>query len=313
MSQRFEGRNLEEALQSASQSLGVERWQLTYHVLLEKRGFLGGTKRVVIEADVNQSAPPPAAPAPLEQYSDVPRGGGRAPSRGPRAGGSGGRRDGGRGRGGDSRRGGGGGGRSRGGNRDGGRDQSVRELRVGDFETFLGDLPEQAPESDAAKSVRDWLETALFLAKLDVVLRTEENDTQILIRLYGSDGRRLTDRNGELLDAIQVLANKALTGRKVEKEIELDCEEFKEKRTGDLEARAKSVADRVRREGREELLPPMSPIERRIIHMALRDDPDVTTESRGEGFHKRVAIILRSQAQQPEAGAEAENQSAQQP
>jgi predicted RNA-binding protein Jag len=45
MAQRFEGRNLEDALQTATQSLGVDRWQLTYRVLLEKRGFLGGVKR----------------------------------------------------------------------------------------------------------------------------------------------------------------------------------------------------------------------------------------------------------------------------
>ena len=64
MSQRFEGRNLEEALGHASETLGVERWQLTYHVLLEKRGFLGGVKRVVIEADKNETAPPPAPAAP---------------------------------------------------------------------------------------------------------------------------------------------------------------------------------------------------------------------------------------------------------
>jgi len=60
MSQRFEGRNIEEALTHASEALGVGRWQLTYHVLLEKRGFLGGVKRVVIEADVNEAAAPPA-------------------------------------------------------------------------------------------------------------------------------------------------------------------------------------------------------------------------------------------------------------
>ena len=55
MSQRFEGRNLEEALNSAAQQYGVERWQLTYGVLLEKRGFLGGVKRVVIEVDINEA------------------------------------------------------------------------------------------------------------------------------------------------------------------------------------------------------------------------------------------------------------------
>ena len=64
MSHRFEGRTLEDALQTAGQTLGVERWQLTYHVLLEKRGFLGGVKRIVIEADVNQEAPAPVPVAP---------------------------------------------------------------------------------------------------------------------------------------------------------------------------------------------------------------------------------------------------------
>ena len=286
MSQRFEGRNLEEALQTAAQSLGVERWQLTYHVLMEKRGFLGGMKRVVVEAEVNTEAPPPAAPAPQPPVDARPPRADRGPrpARGAGGGGGGGRsRD----------RQGGGGGRDRGPRRGGPRDDHRRELRTGDFETFLGDVPEQGPESDHAKVVRDWVESVIFLAKLDVIARTEENETQILVRLYGSDSGRLIDRHGELLDAIQVLANKALVGRKVEKEIELDCEEFKSQREDDLVRRAREVADRVRNGGREELLPPMSPIERRIVHIALRDDADVTTDSRGEGFFKRVAIIPR--------------------
>lgn len=301
MTQRFEGRNLEEALQNAAQTFGVERWQLTYHVLLEKRGFLGGMKRIVVEAEVNTDAPQPPAPAtaPLEPLPPAAVTGAPTQSaeRRPRAaggGGGGGSREGGRAR----ERNGGGRGRGRGGESD--RDRGPRrELRTGDFETFLGDLPEQSPESPGAKLVRDWIEGVLFLAKIDVVLRTEENETQILVRLYGADGPRLTDRNGELLDAIQVLANKALVGRKVEKEIELDCEEFKSAREQDLVRRAQEVADRVRRDGREELLPPMSPIERRIVHIALREDADVTTDSRGEGFFKRVAIIPRPAQAEP--------------
>jgi predicted RNA-binding protein Jag len=299
MSQRFEGHNLEEALQAASHALGVERWQLTYHVVLEKRGFLGGMKRVVIEADVNDAAPPPPPPPPpLERYADVPppaarrerspeggRGRGDASgSRAPRGGSRGnGRCD----------------ARSARGPRGGGRGRGDRDFSAGDFEKFMGEVPEQSEQTDAAREVRDWCENALELAKIDVVVRTEENDTQILVRLYGVDGKRLVDRHGELLDAVQVLANKALVGRKVEKEIELDCEEFKGKRTEDLEQRARAVADRVRSGGREELLPAMTPIERRIVHIALRDDADVTTESRGEGFYKRVAILLRSEATQP--------------
>jgi len=131
---------------------------------------------------------------------------------------------------------------------------------------------------------------------LDAVIRTEENAEQIIVRLYGGDSRRFIDRHGELLDALQVLANKALVGRRVEKDIELDCEAFKQRRVTDLEERARELADRVRGDGREQLLPAMSPIERRIVHLALQDDEAVTTESRGEGFYKRVAVIPRPPA-----------------
>jgi spoIIIJ-associated protein len=298
MSHRFEGRSLEEALQSAAETLGVERWQLTYHVLLEKRGFLGGVKRVVLEADINTAAPEPtatAAPPAAPSHSGPPRRAGRDS----RGGGGGGGGRGGRGR--DS---GGGGGRRGGGGRGRGRSEE-RDFQTGDFETFLGDVPEQGPEADGARAVREWCQTALALAKLSMVVRTEENDTQIIVRLYGSDAKLLLDRHGELLDAVQVLANKALVGRSVEKDIELDCENFKGRRSEDLEQRAREVADRVRRGGREELLPAMTPIERRIVHIALRDDADVTTESRGDGFYKRVAILLRSEAKVPESTEEA--------
>ncbi|HKR63667.1 MAG TPA: R3H domain-containing nucleic acid-binding protein, partial [Thermoanaerobaculia bacterium] len=153
--------------------------------------------------------------------------------------------------------------------------------------------------------VREWVEDVVVLSKLDLVVRTEEKDEHVMVRLYGADTRRLIDRHGELLDAIQVLANKALVGRKLEKEIELDAEEFKDKRVGELQQRAQEVAERVRRGGREELLPAMSPIERRIVHMALREDEEVTTESRGEGFYKRVAIVRRPESSEA-ATAEAQ-------
>ena len=326
MSHRFEGRSVEEALQSAAESLGVERWQLTYHVLLEKRGFLGGVKRVVLEADINTAAAPPpvnaAVAAPDVLYDAPPRPAGRAPGResagrestgrGPRpSSGFGGTDRGPRGGRGGGRGESGGGGRR--GGRGRGRDRSESDFQSGDFETFLGDVPEQTPESDGARAVREWCETALALAKLSMVARTEENETQIIVRLYGSDSKLLLDRHGELLDAVQVLANKALVGRSTEKDVELDCEQFKEKRSADLEQQAREVADRVRGGGREELLPAMTPIERRIVHIALRDDADVTTESRGDGFYKRVAIVRRSEATQATEATEAAEPPAQEP
>ncbi|MEO8034789.1 MAG: R3H domain-containing nucleic acid-binding protein [Acidobacteriota bacterium] len=293
MSQQFEGKSIDDALTSATAALGVERHQLTYHVLLEKRGFLGGVKRVVIEAEINVAAPAPepelvAAPQRSSPPARVPQGGGA---------GGGGRQRSGRGRGGDrgsSNRGGGGGRGNRGGHR-----RSESDFKSGDFEQFAFEetpTPVQGPESEGARTVRAWLEEVLDIAKMHLDVRTEENDAQILIGLYGRDSRRLLEDHGELLDALQVLANKSLTGRKVEKDIELDSQRFKARRNEDLSQQARDLADRVRRDGREQLLPAMTPIERRIIHLALEEDADVTTESRGEGFYKRVAVIRRPAA-----------------
>ena len=287
MGQRFEGRSLDEALDHAAEAFGVARFQLTHSVILEKRGFLGGMKRIVIEVDVNEEAQPPAEqPAPVAASSAPPPPRERSGGRGPR---------------------GGGGGRGRGGNRRDDRPRGPRrerehrddDLRPGDFEQHYQpvEVPEQGPESEAATAVREWCEEVIDRARFELDVRTEENEEQILVRLYGRDARRMIEEHGEALDALQVLANKALVGRKTEKDIELDCEGFKSRRHEELEQRARDAADRVRSDGRELLLPAMTPIERRIVHLALQDDADVTTESRGEGFYKRVAIVRRAAAQ----------------
>src|SRR6266850_1107512 len=188
MSQRFEGKNLDDALTSASQTLGVERYQLTYHVLLEKRGFLGGVKRVVIEAEINEAAvAPPVAAAPTQPAA--------APTRRP----EGQRSSPGRGGRGDRRGGGGGPRRGRGPRRE--RDDED-EFQTGDFEQHMDvEVPEQGAESETAKLVRDWCERVISLARLALEIRTDENDSQIVVRLYGRDMRRLTEHHGELLDA----------------------------------------------------------------------------------------------------------------
>jgi spoIIIJ-associated protein len=287
MAQRFEGKSLDEALTMATEAFGVERDQLTYHVVLEKRGFLGGFKRIVVEAEVNDAAVARPAQASAAAQGDS------APAR--RAGGGGG----GRGRGGRDRgRGRGGDGRGRGGRSGGERGRGPRrehgdDFQTGDFERFAGEIPEQGPESEQAGVVRAWCARVIELSKLQLEIRTEENETQIIVRLFGADARLLTEQHGELLDAIQVLSNKALVGNTVEKEIELNCEAFKERRTEQLAEKARDLADEVRTSGREQLLPSMTPIERRIVHLTLQEDADVTTESRGDGFYKRVAILRR--------------------
>src|SRR4051812_5669673 len=149
MAQRFEGKNLDEALTMASEAFGVDRVQLTYHVVLEKKGFLGGFKRVVVEAEVNER---PIAATVQEAAAPAPR------SSRPAGGGGGGRGRGNRDRDRGRDRGGNGGDRDRGrGNRSRApRRETADDFQTGDFERFAGDIPEQGPESEQAGVVRAW-------------------------------------------------------------------------------------------------------------------------------------------------------------
>lgn len=279
MSQQFEGRNLEEALDNAAKGLAVERYMVSYQVVAEKRGFLGGMKRVVIDAEVNDDAGnvgpraevvrPPSEP--LTMHSSLP---------------SQGREE-------RPRREGRGGGRNRKGRGDRDRQPSERP-RPAVRAAFEEEIPPQQEQSEQAAAVARWCEELLDLAELPFAVRTDESEESINIRLFGPDDERLLARGGEVIDAIQILANKALSGRSVEKMVELDFRDFKSKRNEELSAKARELADRVRSEGGEQLLGAMNPIERRIVHLALRDDADVSTESRGDGFYKRVAIVRRT-------------------
>ncbi|HXI11465.1 MAG TPA: R3H domain-containing nucleic acid-binding protein [Thermoanaerobaculia bacterium] len=282
MSQRFEGKSLDEALDSACEALGVERFALTYHVLLEKRGFLGGMKRVVVEADVNPGA---IADAPRKQEprpGEPTRDSAREPveeDRAFRSANSEGRKR-----------------KSRSESGGAPRKSTPRPPRSGE------EAPAQETESPFALRVHAWFDSLVEHADWDMQVRTFEGDERVTVRLYGSDEGRFVEQGGELLDAVQLIASKAfINDESPEKRVEVDCASFRENRSREIEELARGLADQVRSAGGEQMLPSMNPMERRIVHVALQDDAEVETESRGEGFFKRVAIIPRRTAISPES------------
>lgn len=288
---RFEGKNVDEALDHAAEALGVERWKLGHNVVVEKRSFLGGTRRVVIEAwedDIGNRADAPPTHIPPALLPQAPPQRSRSGSGRDRGG-----RDDRRGRGGSKR-----------GGRDHDRDRAPRPAAVPEpvFET--GPTP-PLPENEAplAKDFRVWLEDLFDRCGFLLDARVDEGDDKLSARIYGRDAGRLMAHHGELMDSLQIIANKTLIVRTSGKTVELDCGEFREKRIVDLERQAREIAEVVRTEGREKALAPMSPVERRIVHMALRDDEGVETYSRGEGFYKRV-VITPKQGGSPDATQE---------
>ena len=114
---------------------------------------------------------------------------------------------------------------------------------------------------------------------------------EILVDFSGPDSALLLDRGGELLRALELLALEMLRLASGEHEkISFDCQNRRSMRIQELRTAANVAAERVRKTGTPYQFSPMSSRERRIVHLALQDDPAVVTVSIGEGEARKVAI-----------------------
>lgn len=118
-----------------------------------------------------------------------------------------------------------------------------------------------------------------------------DNEEEVDVELVGKDLAILIGKRGQTLDALQYLvgigANKGGMGRK---RVILDAEGYRERHREMLERRAQDYARAVKEHGEEAVLEPQPARDRRIVHLALRDDPDVYTYSEGEGEDRHVVI-----------------------
>ena len=123
---------------------------------------------------------------------------------------------------------------------------------------------------------------------------TGVEDQEIGLEMSCDQPALLIGRDGETLDALQlVVAIAANKGRPDGARVVLDAEDYRERTTHKLEDLARSYAAEAKENEQEVVLPDLRPYERRIIHMTLRDDPDVETYSEGEGRHRVLVISPR--------------------
>jgi spoIIIJ-associated protein len=121
-----------------------------------------------------------------------------------------------------------------------------------------------------------------------------EPEETITLHVEGADEEAmglLIGRRGETLRSLQFMVN-LLVSRKVQKwpQVVVDVGNYRQRRQESLEGLARRMAERVRQSGRPLTLEPMGAYERRIVHLALRSDPTVYTESSGEGENRKVVI-----------------------
>ena len=117
----------------------------------------------------------------------------------------------------------------------------------------------------------------------------------IHVDIRGNDLSVLIGRRSETLTAFQYVAS-LIVGKETQQFVQLtvDVEGFRDRREKQLIQMAKRMADQVSQSGRRQTLEPMPAGERRIIHIALRDHPDVKTESTGDDPYRKVTIVPKN-------------------
>ncbi len=119
-------------------------------------------------------------------------------------------------------------------------------------------------------------------------------EESITLHVEGADEEAMSlliGRRGETLRSVQFMVN-LLVSRKVQKwpQVVVDVGNYRQRRQESLEGLARRMAERVRQTGRPLMLEPMGAYERRIVHLALRSDDTVYTESTGEGENRKIVI-----------------------
>lgn len=163
-------------------------------------------------------------------------------------------------------------------------------------------MPEQITESASEYSskgaqavgfLQRILEAMHFDAQPNLVSETDE-EIQIDITGESDDIGRLIGRHGQTLDAIQYLVGIIINRDPLRRvRILLDAEGYRERYNQMLEERVRELAKSVKESGEEAVIEPQSPRDRRVVHMALADDPDVCTYSEGEGNNRHIVISPR--------------------
>lgn len=185
-------------------------------------------------------------------------------------------------------------------------DRTLQDLGIATDDTpaptrLPGDLDLEAPlpvpgvvqdEGDARARTETFLVNLLLNIDPSYAVEvTQAADDEVSVDIFGGDAGRLIGKNGRTLQALEQIANAVINRREDSNvRVNVDVGGYKRRRDDRLRTHAKKVAADVARNGEAIELEPMSAAERRVVHMAVADDPEVTSESAGEGRDRRVVL-----------------------
>jgi spoIIIJ-associated protein len=142
--------------------------------------------------------------------------------------------------------------------------------------------------------IADFVQRVATAMGLELVARIEESPEGTRINLEGEDGGVLVRRGGEGLQALQhVVATAFRRQLGDDNRVVIDCNGFRRDKDAELRQMARFIADKARTSSMPQEMGPLNPYERRIVHLAIAEDPTVTSESIGDAFMKTVIIAAK--------------------
>lgn len=148
--------------------------------------------------------------------------------------------------------------------------------------------------ADISSQVVGFVEDVLDAMGLDLTVQVTDEPEMLRIDLEGEDGELLLRRRGEGLDALQHIVNTVFRRQlPADRHIGLDCLGYRKAKDAELREMARFLAAKAKETGEAQEIGPLNPYARRIVHLAVAEDPTMTSESIGDAFMKSVLISPR--------------------
>lgn len=148
--------------------------------------------------------------------------------------------------------------------------------------------------SSLNQQIAEFVQSVVTAMGLSLVASVEATPEASRINLEGEDGGVLIRHGGEGLQALQhIVATAFRTQLGDDNRIVIDCMGFRRDKDAELRQMAKFTADKAKSLEIPQEMGPLNPYERRIVHLAIAEDPTVTSESVGDAFMKTVIISVK--------------------
>lgn len=145
------------------------------------------------------------------------------------------------------------------------------------------------------KTVKDLVSQTLKLLNIDGTFEVAEGEEGYDVTLSTEDAALVIGYHGDTLESLQIILSLILSKKLGEfKRVSLEVGEYKKNRSEWLTSLAQETRERVISENRQIILPDLKAWERRVVHMLLQDDPEVVSESVGEGKDRVLVIKPKS-------------------